>query len=26
MIYQALGTFEIGVLLDWVQIMTLLLS
>jgi len=25
MIYQALGTFEIGVLLDWVQIMTLLL-
>ena len=25
MIYQALGTFEIGTLLDWVQIMTLLL-
>ena len=25
MIYQALGTFEIGALLDWVQIMTLLL-
>ncbi len=23
MIYQALGTFEIGALLDWVQIMTL---
>ena len=25
MIYQALGTFEIGALLDWVQIMTFLL-
>ena len=25
MIYQALGTFEIGALLDWLQIMTLLL-
>ncbi len=25
MIYQALGTFEVGALLDWVQIMTLLL-
>jgi ferrous iron transport protein B len=25
MIYQALGTFEVGTVLDWVQIMTLLL-
>ena len=25
MIYQALGTFEVGALLDWVQILTLLL-
>ena len=25
MIYQALGTFEVGTILDWVQIMTLLL-
>ena len=25
MVYQALGTFEVGALLDWVQIMTLLL-
>ncbi|MFS8085489.1 MAG: nucleoside recognition domain-containing protein, partial [Acidobacteriota bacterium] len=25
MIYQALGTFEVGTMLDWVQIMTLLL-
>ena len=25
MIYQALGTFEVGAVLDWVQLMTLLL-
>jgi len=25
MIYQALGTFDVGALLDWIQIMTLLL-
>jgi ferrous iron transport protein B len=25
MIYQALGTFEVGTVLDWVQLMTLLL-